>query len=270
MGTGAAVVGAYVISTKLNLKLETVDTNNIVDLSVTTEKIADGAVTAGKIADGTIVTAEIANQTVTTAKIADAAITPAQVKTKTVVALADAAATLTAAQMIDSGIFTITPTVARILTTDTAANIVAALPRYQVGTWFDFTVVNPALFDVTLAAGTGITLSGKRVVRDGSATWKARIDSATAVTIYNTAVSGATPWALVRETVGAGETCVIPSSYSLLGTNNFASSGTIVNNGRLVLGTAQAGAKVTFASVKSVKSIAPIAKQLSAYQYGGF
>lgn len=121
---------------------------------------------------------------VTTAKVADAAVTQAQVKTRTVVALADAAATLTAAQMIDSGIFTITPTVARILTTDTAANLVAALPRYQVGTWFDIIIVNTAAFDVTLAAGTGITLVGKMIINNVSGTWQARIDSATAITIY--------------------------------------------------------------------------------------
>ena len=107
-------------------------------------------------------------------------------KIKSVVALADAAATLTAAQLVDNGIFTITPTVARTLTTDTVANIVAALPRYQVGTWFDFTIVNTAAFDVTLAAGTGITLSGKAIINNVSGTWKARIDSATAITLYRT------------------------------------------------------------------------------------
>lgn len=149
-------------------------TTGLVDLAVTTAKIADLGVTTAKIAD----------LGVTTAKIEDAAITQAQVKTKTVVALADADATLTAAQMIDSGIFTITPTVARTLTTDTAANIVAALPRYQVGTWFDIVIVNTDAFDVTLAAGTGITLVGKMIINNVSGVWKARIDSATAVTIY--------------------------------------------------------------------------------------
>ena len=108
------------------------------------------------------------------------------VTTKTAVALADAAATLTAAQMVNSGIFTITPTAARILTTDTAANIIAALPRNQVGTWFKFAVVNLAAFAVTLAAGTGVTLSGVASVNNVSGTWHGRIDSATAITIYKT------------------------------------------------------------------------------------
>lgn len=107
-------------------------------------------------------------------------------KTKSAVALADAAATLTAAQMIDSGIFTITPTAARILTTDTAANIIAALTGLQVkvGTWFDIIIVNTALFDVTLAAGSGVTLVGNTAIYKGSSLWRARVDSASAVTFY--------------------------------------------------------------------------------------
>ena len=155
MGTGTAVAKLDEITdTKMNLKLETVDTANITDLNVTT------------------------------AKLAAASVTPPKTKTKTVVALADAAATLTAAQMIDSGIFTITPTVARTLTTDTAANLVAAMAGYQVGTWFDIVIVCLAAFDVTLAAGTGVTLVGKMIVNNVSGIWRCRFDSATAVTIY--------------------------------------------------------------------------------------
>jgi len=112
-------------------------------------------------------------------------------KIRSVVALADVAATLSATQMADSCIFTITPTAARTLTTDTAANIIAALPGYKVGTWFDFTIINNALFYVTLAAGTGITLSGETPLYAGSSTWKARVDSETAITLYNTSLSSA-------------------------------------------------------------------------------
>ena len=146
--------------------------------------IAANAVETAKIADANVTTVKIADVNVTTAKIADAAITQPKVKTKAVVALADADATLTATQMVDSGIFTITPTVARTLTTDTAANLVAAMAGYQVGTWFEFTIVCLAAFAVTLAAGTGITIVGSAVANNVSATFKARIDSATAVTIY--------------------------------------------------------------------------------------
>jgi len=114
-----------------------------------------------------------------------AAITPAQMKIKTLVALADAAATLTAAQIVDSGIFTITPTVARTLTTDTAVAIIAALPRYQVGTWFDFTILNLAAFNVSLAGGTGVTLSGATLIIKEAGTWKVNVTSATTVTMHN-------------------------------------------------------------------------------------
>ena len=161
-----------------------VSTVKINDVAVTTAKIADVNVTTAKIADANVTTVKIADANVTTAKIADAAITQPKVKTKAVVALADADATLTATQMVDSGIFTITPTVARTLTTDTAVNLVAAMAGYQVGTWFEFTIVCLAAFAVTLAAGTGVTIVGSAVANNVSATFKARIDSATAVTIY--------------------------------------------------------------------------------------
>ena len=155
MGTGVAVSdGDKITSAKMNLKLENVDTGDITDLNVTTAKLADGGVT------------------------------PPKTKTKAAVALADANATLTAAQMIDSGIFTITPTIARTLTTDTAANIVAAMTGYQVGTWFDIVIVCLAAFDVTLAGGTGVTITGSAVVNNASGTWRARFDSASALTLY--------------------------------------------------------------------------------------
>ena len=159
-------------------------TVDIADANVTTAKIADANVTAAKLASNAVETAKILDANVTTAKLADAGVTPPKTKTKAAVALADAAATLTAAQMIDSGIFTITPTVARTLTTDTAANLVTGMAGYQVGTWFDIVIVCLAAFDVTLAGGTGVTITGKAVVNNVSGTWCARFDSATAVTLY--------------------------------------------------------------------------------------
>ena len=156
----------------------------ILDSQVLTADIADANVTTAKIADANVTTAKILDANVTTAKLADAGVTPPKTKTKAAVALADAAATLTAAQMIDSGIFTITPTVARTLTTDTAANLVTGMAGYQVGTWFDIVIVCLAAFDVTLAGGTGVTITGKAVVNNVSGTWCARFDSATAVTLY--------------------------------------------------------------------------------------
>jgi len=185
MGTGTAVAdGDKITSAKMNLKLEVVDTADITNLAVTAAKLAADAVETAKILDANVTTVKIADANVTTAKLADAGVTPPKTKTKTAVALADADATLTAAQMIDSGIFTITPTVARALTTDTAANLVAAMSGYQVGTWFDIVIVCLAAFAVTLGGGTGVTIVGNAAVNNSSGTWRARIDSASAVTLY--------------------------------------------------------------------------------------
>ena len=136
------------------------------------------------LAANAVETAKIADANVTTAKLADAAVTQPKVKTKTVVALSDADATLTATQMIDSGIFTITPTVARTLTTDTAANLVAGMSGYQMGTRFDITIVCLAAYTVTLVGGTGVTIVGSATANNASATFRVRFDSASAVTIY--------------------------------------------------------------------------------------
>ena len=97
-------------------------------------------------------------------------------------ALADAAATLTAAQLL-TGQFTITPTVARILTPPTATDIIALLQNYQVGSHFKFSIQNNAAFDVTLTTNTGVTLEGNMVVNNGNKVWRCRIDSSTTVTI---------------------------------------------------------------------------------------
>jgi len=182
----ATVLGSF---TSLNLLTALTDETgtgaNVFATSPTLVTPLLGTPTSGTLTNCTgLPTAGIVDLAVTTAKIAAAAVTQAKVKIQSVVALADAAATLTATQMIDSTIFTITPTVARTLTTDTAANLVLGLPGYQIGTWFDIVIINNAAFDVTLAAGVGVTLVGKAIVNNVSGTWKCRFDSATAVTIY--------------------------------------------------------------------------------------
>ena len=82
------------------------------------------------------------------------------------VALDDAAATLTAAQLLESKLFTQTPTAARTLTTATAALIVAALTDEVEGTSFEFTIVNKAsaTHAITLAGGTDVTIVGSASV----------------------------------------------------------------------------------------------------------
>jgi len=97
-------------------------------------------------------------------------------------ALADASATLTAAE-IRGGLFTITPTTARTLTTDTAVNILGELPSTSDGANVTFTLVNLAAQNVTVAAGTGVTIVGDAVVNSASATFMLYRTSATAVTL---------------------------------------------------------------------------------------
>jgi predicted RecA/RadA family phage recombinase len=118
-------------------------------------------------------------------------VTQAAMKAKAEVALTDAAATLTAAQLINSGIFKITPSTGRALTLDTAANLVAGLPGAAVGIWFDFSVVCLAAFAATISTASGLTLVGNMAVNNQSGTFRAvftNVGSGTeAVTIYRIA-----------------------------------------------------------------------------------
>jgi hypothetical protein len=88
-------------------------------------------------------------------------------------ALSNAAATLTAAQLI-GGEFTITPSVARIQTLDTAANIISALSGSVDGSNFTFTIVNLAAFDVTIATAAGVTLVGNMIINNASGNFRVR------------------------------------------------------------------------------------------------
>lgn len=111
-------------------------------------------------------------------------------KNRTATALADAAATLTAAQLLDSGLFTITPTAGRALTVDTGALILAAIEARtgntpQVGYSFEFTIVNLGAQIVTLTtAASGTTLSGVATINNVSGTWIGVVTSASNVTFY--------------------------------------------------------------------------------------
>jgi hypothetical protein len=105
----------------------------------------------------------------------------------TAVAVADAAAILTAAQVLNSKIFVQTPTAARALTTPTAALLIAALTDYVVGTSFEFTIINlaAATHVATLTAGVGVTLVGVAAVQPvTSGTFVGVVTSSSAVSIY--------------------------------------------------------------------------------------
>lgn len=78
-----------------------------------------------------------------------------------VVALADAAATLTAAQLVNNTLFNIlTTTAARTLTMDTGANIALAYAGEVLGSSFEFVIWNRSGNTVTLAGNVTAILDG--------------------------------------------------------------------------------------------------------------
>lgn len=104
------------------------------------------------------------------------------------VAESDAAQTLTAAELLESKLFTCTPTAARTFTTATAAQIVAALVDESTGTSFEFTIINKAAdtHAITLAGGTNVTAgAGSLVVAAASSgTFIGVVQSDSTVKLY--------------------------------------------------------------------------------------
>lgn len=129
-----------------------------------------------------------------------------------ITALADADATLVAAAMYD-GLYTITPTVARTVTTPTALLLVAALPDYEIGTSYDFSIINAGAFDVTLAPGVGVTIVGGTKVNAATCTWRVVIMSSTEVSIYAVA-SRLDTTDVVRKSVSSLLTSQSRASYT--------------------------------------------------------
>lgn len=130
-------------------------------------------------------TTTIPPSTISHAMLNTSIVEPINLYGKSATALADADAVLTDAQLI-GGIFTITPTILRTLTTDSLANILAALPGYAVGANFNFTIVCLAAFEARLAPGLGITIVGSTAVNNVSGSFTLIVDSAVAATIYRT------------------------------------------------------------------------------------
>ncbi len=105
----------------------------------------------------------------------------------TEVAETDAAQTLTAAELLNSKMFTCTPTAARNFTTATAAQIVAALTDEVAGTSFEFTIVNRAAdtHAITLVGGTSVTIVGAAAVSAAtSGTFVGVVQSDSTVKVY--------------------------------------------------------------------------------------
>lgn len=97
------------------------------------------------------------------------------------------AATLTAAQIISSRLFTFDGTAGN-LTTATAAQILTEMSGEEVGDTFEILIVNTdstAGDAATLVGGTGVTIVGSAAVAgSSSATFMGRVASTTAITIY--------------------------------------------------------------------------------------
>jgi hypothetical protein len=150
----------------------------------------------------------IGSKKVLTSMVNDGAVTPVKMGVRTVVALPDAAASPTIAQLMSSSLFTMTPTASRTFTTESAAVIVAGISGVKVGSWFDFTIENlsesTAAYGITLTAGSGVTLVGSAVVYPGAATFRAILTNITgsseALSIYR--MEGALPAILSGVTAG--------------------------------------------------------------------
>lgn len=81
---------------------------------------------------------------------------------------ADSAQTISA-NAISAGIYLRSGlTAGRTDTTDTAANILAANPDMSIGDTFVFIISNTAAQILTLAGGTGVTVSGRTTVNNGT------------------------------------------------------------------------------------------------------
>ncbi len=87
--------------------------------------------------------------------------------------------TLTAAQMLGGVINRTGPTAAYGDTTDTAANIVAAIPFAAVGLTFNLRILNTVNYVDVVAAGSGVTLAGTTAI--AASTWRDYIGTITNV-----------------------------------------------------------------------------------------
>jgi hypothetical protein len=120
----------------------------------------------------------------------DSAVVERLASKKTLVAAANEATLLTAAQSIES-IITMTPSTGRAITTATGPEIIAELGVAEVGTCFEVTIVNLAGSTAVITftgSATGVTVSGLATVAHGtSATFIGRVASASTVVYYRAA-----------------------------------------------------------------------------------
>jgi len=122
------------------------------------------------------------------------------------------AGTLTAAALVGGQILRTGSTANYTDTTDTAANIIAALPSATVGDSFFVRIKNATAFTETLAAGTGVTLPATTLIPAFSVgNYFVKVTSATAVSFTHMSTTEITsniyttiPALVALTTVGAG------------------------------------------------------------------
>jgi len=78
------------------------------------------------------------------------------------------ASTLTAGQMLTGNILRSGSTAAYTDTTDTASAIIASIPNAVIGVGYDLTIANTVAYTETIAAGTGVTISGTATIAASS------------------------------------------------------------------------------------------------------
>ena len=94
------------------------------------------------------------------------------------------AGTLTASALLSGLIMRTGPTGAYDDTTDTAANILAAMGQPNIGDSFDFYHVNGVAYAATIVAGTGVTLAGTTANAASKVrVYRCTVTSSTTVTI---------------------------------------------------------------------------------------
>lgn len=97
---------------------------------------------------------------------------------------ADSSQTLTAAAILGGVITHATHTASRTDTTDTAVNILAAMPDMDIGDTYVFKVASLAAFTIVVAGGSGVTASGNlTVAANGAKDFILTKTSATAMTL---------------------------------------------------------------------------------------
>ena len=166
--TVATVMAANYISNALDMGMKIDDVVEIHD--TTTPAVVWARVTANPTSSGAILA--------TTASGTSAGVNEVFTALTTV-----GAATITAAAIVGGAVNRTGPTAAAVDTTDTAANIILAVPGYYVGQSWELTYYNNSLGQCTVTAAAGVTVTGGIVPGNQWVRFLVTIASATTVTM---------------------------------------------------------------------------------------